>query len=149
MDPQRPGVPRAWPSHLQSPQEPQGVWSYCQGRQASPTPVGAGPTRALTSQSSGLLLAVSLLGQRLCLATRGQCSPGASVGGPGSVRACARGGGDQVEARPIFPSGPHILSLPRERCLQLASRNPGPITPCSQHFWAVHANFENPSRTSA
>lgn len=127
------------------PRAPGSVVWPAQGWQALPTLRGAGPTRALTTQSSGLLLAVSLLGQRLCLATRGQCSPRWAWLAQ-CVRVCGGGGtvgrGDSGRGKAHFPQRPLVLSSP-ERGNGSLQAKPVPITPCSQHFWAVHASFEN------
>lgn len=104
------------------PRAPGSVVWPAQGRQALPTLRGAGPTRALTSQSSGLLLAVSLLGQRLCLATRGQCSPRWAWVDLAQCMRVRGGGGTRVEARPIFPSVP-TSSAPQREAMAACKRN--------------------------
>ena len=152
------GSPDLGPSPCKVPRAPGSVVWPAQGSKALPTLRAAGPTCALTAQSSGLLPATSLLGQRLCLATRGQCSPRWAWVGlrpAGSVRACVRvcvcvcvyvcvcwGWGDpgrgkaHCRRRPLIPTSP-------ERGNGSLHAKPVPITPCSQHFWAVHASFEN------
>ena len=87
------GSPDLGPSPCKVPRAPGSVVWPAQGSKALPTLRAAGPMCALTAQSSGLLPATSLLGQRLCLATRGQCSPRWAWVGlrpAGSVRACVR-----------------------------------------------------------
>ena len=150
------GSPDLGPSPCKVPRAPGSVVWPAQGSKALPTLRAAGPMCALTAQSSGLLPATSLLGQRLCLATRGQCSPRWAWVGlrpAGSVRACVRacvcvcvcvcwGWGDpgrgkaHCRRRPLIPTSP-------ERGNGSLHAKPVPITPCSQHFWAVHASFEN------
>ena len=150
------GSPDLGPSPCKVPRAPGSVVWPAQGSKALPTLRAAGPMCALTAQSSGLLPATSLLGQKLCLATRGQCSPRWAWVGlrpAGSVRACVRacvcvcvcvcwGWGDpgrgkaHCRRRPLIPTSP-------ERGNGSLHAKPVPITPCSQHFWAVHASFEN------
>ena len=158
MDSSWPGVPRPWPLTLQSPQSPRECGLACSGQQGATQLRAAGPTCALTAQSSGLLPAASLLGQRLCLATRGQCSPRWAWVGlcpAGSVRACMcvciRGGGTRVEARPIVagvPSSP----APQREAMAAYTRNLCP-SPCahstSGQSMPALRNFQNPPGTEA
>ena len=129
------GSPDLGPSPCKVPRAPGSVVWPAQGSKALPTLRAAGPMCALTAQSSGLLPATSLLGQKLCLATRGQCSPRWAWVGlrpAGSVRACVRacvcvcvcvgGGGTRVEARPIVagvPSSPP----PQREAMAVCTRN--------------------------
>lgn len=134
------GSPELGPPHPAESPEFQECGLACSG------PAGATHTQCRAHACThlpelGPVAGCELAGAEVVLATRGQCSPRwAWVDLVQCVRVRRRG--TRVEARPIFPSVP-TSSAPPERGNGSLQAKPVPITPCSQHFWAVHANFEN------